>query len=79
MDGVELSCLRVLDGAVSYGDHGLFGPIWHGLDPCQVAVNLVKDHLVLVALDGVLGELASFISEQCPFDIVDFHNDVLLL
>ena len=70
--------MHALKGAVLAGNHALFSLVWHGLDPCQVVVNLMQDPLVIVAAAGAGRELAGLVREQVMFYIVDFHNDVFL-
>ena len=49
------------------------------LHPSGVAVDVVEEHLILVATAGALHELASLVCVDRGFRLVDRYEDVVLL
>ena len=57
-------------------------PIWFVFDwlhPSGVAIDVVEEHLILVAAAGALWELASLVCVDCGFGIIACDKDVVLL
>ena len=50
----------------------------HGFYPCHVTVYFMEAHLIFVAADGGIGELASLVGVQGLYHVVDFGDEVPL-
>ena len=53
--------------------------VFYWLHPGGVAVDVVEEHLILVAAAGALRKLASLVCVYCGFRLVDRYKDVVLL
>ena len=53
--------------------------VFDWLHPSGVAVDVVEEHLILVAAAGALQELASLVYVDCGFKLLDCYKDVVLL
>ena len=56
----------------------MLGAARHGFYPCCVTVYFMEAHLIFVAADGGLRELASLVGVKGLFYVVDLGNEVLL-
>ena len=57
-------------------DHLAFGPVLHRFHPSGVAVDVVEDHLVVIATAGLLGETSSLICKQRRLGLIDCSKNI---
>ena len=45
-------------------DHFSFSPVFHGFDPCGITIDVVNEHLVLIAATGAEREFTGLIGKH---------------
>ena len=55
-----------------------FGPVLHGLEPRQVGVDFVEDHLIFIAAAGCVRETAGLVSVQGARHVFYCDHNVVL-
>ena len=71
--------LHTIDCASTGQNHSPLCFVLDWLHPSGVSVDVVEEHLILVAAAGVLQELASLVCVDCSFRLVDIYKYVVLL
>ena len=67
MFGIEARCAHAGYAYLPGSDHGVLSAARHGLYPCRVTIYFMEAHLIFVAADGSLGELACLVGAHGVF------------